>query len=105
MRVFTQRESVTQATPACFPAARICDNVRLVVCTGNVVDVLLVNYKQDIINNAVVVLRAAFVIHRRHHRRVQRKYWVHPILSERSAKGYYVFLDTKVKENPEKFFE
>ena len=41
---------------------------------------------------------------KRKKKRVRRKYWVHPIISERLSCGFFYSLFTQLKEYPDKFF-
>ncbi|GBO28035.1 hypothetical protein AVEN_258675-1 [Araneus ventricosus] len=54
--------------------------------------------------NAVNTLSALLVVRRRRRRR-QRKYWVHPIVNERTIMGKFTLLHSQLKEYPDKFFE
>lgn len=56
---------------------------------------------------SVFTLCLLLAVRRRFRRRQRqsRKWWIHPILSDRSTKGKFVLLHNQLKEHPDKFFE
>ncbi|GBN13464.1 hypothetical protein AVEN_263388-1 [Araneus ventricosus] len=63
------------------------------------------NMNQFSINKNAVNTLSALLVVRRRRRRLQRKYWVRPIVSERTIKGKFALLHSQLKEYSDKFFE
>lgn len=60
-------------------------------------------FKVDLKKSVIDTLCAVLIVRRR--RRRQRKYWIHPITSERLTKGKFELLHSTLKKYPDKFFE
>jgi hypothetical protein len=45
-----------------------------------------------------------FLFSRLRERRKKRRFWVHPILKDRSTKGIFYTLYSDLRQNPDKFF-
>ena len=77
-----------------------CELAKHRECTLCIMDRISLN------NNSVFALCVALIVrHCRRRRCRQRKYWIHPIIRDRSSNGQFVLLHNKLKDNQENFFE